>query len=221
MKPLLVVGSSGHAGGVLEAVELRAEYRVIGLLDDCEMKGALKHGRPVLGSIEEASEVAANYACRNVFVAIGDNWSRWNVASKLRAAIPGIEFPVIVHPSTPVSAWARIGAGTIVMAGSVIAVNARVGEGCIVYTGSTVNHDCRMGDYSSVSGGVHMGGASAIGFRSSLGLGVLIREKTRVGDDCVVGAGSLVLNDVPDGMLIYGAPAKVIRPRAADESYMR
>jgi acetyltransferase-like isoleucine patch superfamily enzyme len=35
-----------------------------------------------------------------------------------------------------------------------------------------------------------------------------------------VGAGALVLDDVPDQVVAFGAPARVVRPRAVDEPYL-
>ena len=220
MKPLFVIGSSGHASTVLEAIELKGEYRVLGLLDSFEPKGREKHGYPLIGAAEEAAELAKAYACTSFFIAIGDNWKRWEMASKLMKSMPGIEFANAVHPSVLISKTARVACGCFLMAGAIICANARIGEGCIVNTGSTVNHDCKLADYSSLSAGVHLGGACAIGIRSSVGLGSTVREKRVIGRDTVIGAGAVVLDDMPDEVVAYGVPAKVIRSRAKDESYM-
>ncbi len=221
MKSLLVIGSSGHAGAVLECVELQQQYEIIGLLDSFEPKGAHKHGYVVYGRVEDAPELSESTSCRSFFVAVGDNFARWRIASLLSTTIPGIEFPIIMHPSVLVSKSARIGPGTVMTAGSIVSVNAIVGQGCIVNVGSAVNHDCRMDDFSSVSGGVQLGGGAAVGFRSSVGVGATLREKVVVGRDTVVGAGALVTSNLSDNVVAYGVPAKVIRQRAEDERYLR
>lgn len=221
MRPLLVIGSSGHAGAVLDAIELQGRYEVLGLLDSFESKGAQKLGYTVIGTPEEAAAIAESTGCRSFFVAIGDNWGRWQLSCRLAALIPDIEFATVVHPSVLVSKSARIGPGAVIMAGSIVATYAHVGEGCIVYTISGVNHNCRMDDYSSISGGVHLGGASVVGLRSSVGIGATVREKVNIGRDSVIGAGSVVLDDVPEESLVYGSPARVVRTRRQDERYMR
>ncbi|MBV8864944.1 MAG: acetyltransferase [Acidobacteriaceae bacterium] len=221
MKPLLVVGSSGHASIVLEAIELRGEFNVLGLLDSFEAKGTLKHGYLVRGAAEDAAEIAEVYGCHSFVVAIGDNWARWKIANAIATASNGVEFPAVVHPSVVFSKSARIGPGTVVMPAAVVGPNAILGEGCIVNIASVVNHDCRMADYSSLSGGVHLAGSIAIGMRSSVGIGSTIREKVSIGRDSVIGAGTVVLDDIPDEVVAYGVPAKVIRQRAPDERYMR
>ena len=221
MKPLLVIGSSGHASAVLEVIELQGKYEVAGLLDSFEPAGITKHGYKVLGTLEEAAAHAASLACESIFVAIGDNWSRWEISLRIKTKLPFAEFPAVIHPSVLVSRSARIGAGSVIMAGGIVATNAVIGEGCIVYTASTVNHDCRMDDYSSLSAGIHLGGAAVIGFRSSIGIGSTLRERVTIGRDTVIGAGTVVLNDIPSDVVAYGVPAKVARKRTQDERYMR
>ncbi len=216
-----MIGSSGHAGAVLESVELQGKYEVIGLLDSFAPKGSRKHGYIVQGSLEDAAELSESTGCRAFFVAVGDNFARWRIASLLSSTIAGIEFPIIIHPSVLVSKSARIGPGTVATAGVIISVNAIVGRGCIVNVASAVNHDCRMDDFSSLSGGVQLGGGAVVGFRSSLGVGATLREKVVIGQDTVVGAGAVVIGDLPDNVMAYGVPAKVIRQRAQDEKYLR
>ena len=50
-----------------------------------------------------------------------------------------------------------------------------------------------------------------VGHRTWIGIGSSIIQNICIGEDTFVGAGSVVLNDLPDGVLAYGAPAKVIR----------
>jgi sugar O-acyltransferase (sialic acid O-acetyltransferase NeuD family) len=191
------------------------------MLDSFETRGNRKHGHVVCGSVEDATELAESTGCRSFFVAVGDNFARWRIASLLSDMIPGIEFPFIIHPSALLSNSARVGRGTVVTARAIVSVNASVGDGCIVNVASAVNHDCRMDDFSSISGGVHLGGGAAIGFRSSVGVGATLREKVMVGRDTVVGAGAVVTSNLPDNVVAYGVPAKVVRQRTEDERYMR
>jgi maltose O-acetyltransferase len=51
----------------------------------------------------------------------------------------------------------------------------------------------------------------AIGDNAWLGGGVVVLPGVRVGDNSVVGAGSVVTRDVPDGVLAFGNPARVVR----------
>jgi carbonic anhydrase/acetyltransferase-like protein (isoleucine patch superfamily) len=52
-----------------------------------------------------------------------------------------------------------------------------------------------------------------IGARSLVGMGAIMLNGSRIGENCLVGAGALITEDktFPDGSLIVGAPARVIR----------
>ena len=42
-------------------------------------------------------------------------------------------------------------------------------------------------------------------------IGSVVREGVHIGSDVMIGAGSVVLHDIPDGVLAYGVPARVVR----------
>ncbi len=56
-----------------------------------------------------------------------------------------------------------------------------------------------------------------IGRGSLIGMGAILLEGVRVGGGSIVGAGAVVTKDVPDGVVVAGVPAKVIRPVSAEE----
>jgi serine O-acetyltransferase len=57
-------------------------------------------------------------------------------------------------------------------------------------------------------------GIPTIGDRADIGCGVCVLGNVTVGHDAVIGANSVVLDDVPPGAVAVGAPARVVRPRA-------
>jgi sugar O-acyltransferase (sialic acid O-acetyltransferase NeuD family) len=220
VRPLLVLGSSGHASVVLDAIELQGVYQVVGLLDSFQTKGTQRHGYEILGSPEEAVAIAERCGCRAFVVAVGDNWSRWQLTLRLQEAMPDIELAAVVHPAAVIARSARVHSGSVVFAGSVIGQNVIVETGCIVNVASSVNHDCHLEPYASLAPGVHLGGAVKIGLRSSAGISSAVREKVVIGRDTVLGAGAVLLNDLPDQVVAFGVPAKVRRPRKTDEAYL-
>lgn len=50
-----------------------------------------------------------------------------------------------------------------------------------------------------------------VGDNVFIGLGALILPGVTIGNDCVVGAYSVVTKDVPDGTIVGGNPAKIIK----------
>lgn len=105
-----------------------------------------------------------------------------------------------------------VGEGTNIQDCAVLHEETTVGRGCTIGHGAIV-HGCTVGDNTLV------------------GMGAIILNGARVGSNCIVGAGALVTGkmDAPDGMMILGSPAKVVRPlkpeeiegnRAAMEEYL-
>jgi len=119
------------------------------------------------------------------------------------------ELPVIVHPGAVVSRLAAVGTGTVIFAQVAINAGTSIGSGCIVNTGATVDHDCRLGDGVHIAPGANLAGNVMVRDRSWIGIGSAVLQGTSIGRDVVVGAGSVVLQDVPDAVTVYGVPARV------------
>ena len=74
--------------------------------------------------------------------------------------------------------------------------------------------------FVSLGPGVTTGGRVCIGTRSLIGQGASVIQGVSIGADTVVGAGALVLEDLPDSVLAFGHPVRVIRSRKADEPFL-
>ena len=58
-----------------------------------------------------------------------------------------------------------------------------------------------------------------IGDESLIGIGAVVLNGAKIGKNCLVGAGSLVTEgkEFPDGSMIMGSPAKVVRELSPDQ----
>jgi acetyltransferase-like isoleucine patch superfamily enzyme len=61
-----------------------------------------------------------------------------------------------------------------------------------------------------VSPGVNVAGAVLVGALTWLGIGASIKQCVSIGRQVVVGAGSVVVNDISDGLTVVGVPAKAV-----------
>ncbi len=59
--------------------------------------------------------------------------------------------------------------------------------------------------------GYGKGGRPIVGNDVNLGVNVVIIGGIRIGNNVTVGAGSVVVKDVPDNCVVAGNPAKIIR----------
>jgi acetyltransferase-like isoleucine patch superfamily enzyme len=73
-----------------------------------------------------------------------------------------------------------------------------------------INHVCATTRVPIMDQGIDARGIE-IGDGSWLGAGAIITDGVRIGRNAVVGAGAVVTSDVPDGSVVVGVPARVVR----------
>lgn len=88
---------------------------------------------------------------------------------------------------------------------------ARIGRHCVINTGAVVDHECVVGDYVNVCPHTTLCGNVHVGEGTNVCAGSVVIQGIRVGSWTMVGAGSVVVKDVPDGVVAYGNPCKVVR----------
>jgi sugar O-acyltransferase (sialic acid O-acetyltransferase NeuD family) len=211
---LYIYGASGH-GKVVAEIALALDYLVSGFIDDDpSMQGKHVLELPICGGFEWLVR-SARHSKLVVGLGIGDNRVRCRVAQQCRRL--GIPLITLVHPSALISPSAAIGNGTVVMAMVVVNALAKIGDGVIINTGVIVEHDCNVGEYAHLAPNSAMGGASSLGKMSLLGMGATIIHLVRVGDGSVVGAGAVVIKDLPDTVVAVGVPARICHRAALPE----
>ena len=109
-----------------------------------------------------------------------------------------------------------------------IGENTNVQDNAVLHTGPGL--DVKVGKGVSIGHGAIVHGCT-VGDNTLIGMGAIVLNGAKIGSDCIVGAGALVTGkmDAPDGSMILGSPAKVVRPlkpeeiegnRAAMEEYL-
>jgi len=219
MDEILIIGASGHAQVIIETIKLNNEYQIYGLIDSYKSKGEEALGYAVLGTEDIISDLRKKGINKGV-IAIGDNWSRYQMYIKIKESNPDFEFVSIIHPSSVISPSAKIGKGSVILASVKINTLALVGDGCILNTNSSFGHDGAMSNFSSIAPGVTIGGNVSIGFCSAISLGANIIQGLSIGEHSIIGAGSLVLKDVPNNVLAYGVPANEIKSIKKGKKYL-
>jgi carbonic anhydrase/acetyltransferase-like protein (isoleucine patch superfamily) len=87
---------------------------------------------------------------------------------------------------------------------------SQIQDNCTVHTDLgfpiTIGEDCVIGHNVVLHGCV-------IGSRSLVGMGAIMLNGAKIGRNCLVGAGALITEgkEFPDGSMIVGSPARVLR----------
>lgn len=217
---IVIIGSSGHAKVAVDVIEREGKYKIAGLIDSFKAAGEVIFGYQVLGSEEKLAELVEEGGIAGGFVAIGDNWKRHLMVEKIRSLVPKFKFVSAVHPSAQIAGGVTIGEGSVLMAGVIVNSDSRIGSFCILNTNSSLDHDCVMEDFSSLAPNAATGGNVMIGAFSAVSIGASIVHGHGIGRHTVIGAGAVVLDDVPDYCVAYGTPARVIRKRQEGDRYL-
>lgn len=206
---IFVCGAGGHAKVIIDIIEQQGIYRIDCLVDrDPSLKGRKVFGYDVIGDESELL-VRTNRDVRNGIVAIGSNTARLRVAGWL--ARHGFGLITAVHPSARISRGVELSAGSVIMAGAILNADALIGENVIINTGATVDHDCIIANGVHLAPGATLCGNVRVGEGTLVGAGATVVPNITVGGHVVVGAGATVVRDVPDGVMVIGTPARVVK----------
>jgi len=215
---VVVVGAGGHARSVLGLLQ-DIGCKVAGLVADGIEPGQMLAGVSLLGGLDKLPEIYSLHPQADWVMAIGDNYRRLRIMNEIRSQQPGVCFPAVVHPSAELAHDVVLDEGVVVMPGAVIMAGCRLDACSLMNTKASLDHESNLAEGASLAPGVTTGGRVQIGRRSFIGLGATIVQGVNVGADTVLGAGSLLLQDLPEKVLAYGQPAKIICSRSVDEPY--
>lgn len=199
MSQAQVIGAGGHARVVIAAMQAAGIEVVAAWDDDPERIGQTILGVRVRGPIANA------VSARDVpaVIAIGDNRARERVA----ASLP-LQWISVVHPRAWVHETVHLEPGAVVCAGAIVQPDVRVGAHVIVNTSASVDHDCVLEDFVHLGPGVNLCGGVRVETGALLGVGACARPNARIGAWSTVGAGGVVIEPVPPGVVAIGCPAR-------------
>lgn len=199
--PLFVLGAGGHAKVVISTL-LAAGHAIDGVLDnDIKLHGKVILDFPILGPfdiLEQEPDAAA-------VIAIGNNSVRRDIARRF----PSIHWQKLIHPKAYVHDSSSLGPGTVVFAGAVIQPDVTLGAHVIINTSASVDHDCVIGSYTHVAPGCRMAGGVKLDEGVLLGVGSSVAPLISVAQWTTVGAGGVVVHDLPSYSVAVGVPARV------------
>lgn len=211
MSALLILGAGGHARVVAETALCSGAASYISFLDDrCIGTDKLPPvlGWPLIGPLTKAQDPALRAQFPAAVVAIGHAATRLYWIEQLQSA--GYMLPVLIHPTAWISPSAQIGPACVVFAQAAVQAQATIGIGSILNTACSVDHGTRLAAGVHICPGVSLAGEVEVGARSWIGIGTSVIQQVRIGPDVTVGAGAVVVRDLPGGVTAVGVPARVI-----------
>ena len=129
----------------------------------------------------------------------------------------GLTPATVVHHTAFLADNCSIGDGSQIMAGVIIMPEVKIGKQCIINTKSSIDHECVLEDACEVAPGATLCGCVHMKFNSWVCAGATVLPRITLGENSIVGAGSLVREDVPDNTTIVGVPANRFLKRKSND----
>lgn len=211
MKDIVIIGAGGFGREVQWLIERINEkqnkengepaWNIIGYIDDGVEVGTEINGHTALSGCDYLIHQMTPLA---VACAIGASKTRRKVIDRIRVS-QHLSFSNLIDPSVRLSDRVEFGEGNLICAGSILTVNIKIGDFCIFNLDCTVGHDDVLFSFVTVYPGVNVGECA------ELGTGVQIIQGKRIEAGTIVGAGAVVVKDLPDEYTAVGAPCKPIK----------
>jgi sugar O-acyltransferase (sialic acid O-acetyltransferase NeuD family) len=144
-------------------------------------------------------------------VAIGGDKGRDRIQIHHFLESNGLYPLTVLHPNSYISNSAKIESGAQILVHATIGVNTFIGKETIVNTGAIIDHDCKLGKGVHICPGATLAGCVEVEDYATIFTGAIILPRVNIGIGATVGAGAVVIKDVPPHTVVVGNPSRIIR----------
>ena len=120
-------------------------------------------------------------------------------------------FYSVISNSSEISSTTKIGNGCIINSMTCIAGHTVLGDFVFVNRNASIGHHTKIGNFTTINPGSNIAGNVEIGSNCQIGIGCNIFDSVKIGNNSIFGAGSLVTKNIPDNVVAYGNPCKIIK----------
>jgi len=212
MKDIVIIGAGSFGREVAQLIDDintdKKLWNLLGFIDETTLKhGAMINSNIVLGGFEWLQKNKGDKLF--VICAIGNPRDKYSVIKKLSPF--DLKFANLIHPNAKISKFVEYGYGNIICSNSFISVNIKIGNHVSINPGCGIGHDVVVGDYTSLYWDVTLSGNVNVGEGCEIGSKVDIIPKRTIGKWSIIGAGAVVIDDIPENSTAVGVPAKPIK----------
>ena len=217
MKKVIILGGSG-AGMIAASVAERIPgVDVIGFLNDNIEKGGTVGDIKKFPVIGKTSETERFMEDKDIyfFVAyegIRDPYRSYNAWKNLK--IPKERYINLIDTRAGIpKEYLDMGCGIMAAPFVQISPDTTVSDNVMLLGNAFVGHNSYIGEFSHITTNAVVGAFVHVGKGVTVGMNATIRDRVHIGDFSLIGAGSVVIEDVPPNSIVVGNPARVLRSR--------
>lgn len=182
-------------------------WNIIGFLDDDEKKHNTQfEGYEILGDSSILQKYPGAAVVNNV---ASSTYARYVTTQKILQYTS--DFATLLHPSVNVKRHVKIGVNVTINEETVIGSHVVIKDHCVCRSICLIAHESTLQEYAYVASGVSLAGRVVLKRGAYCGVGSVVRPNVIIGEACLIGAGAVVVEDVPDYAIVAGNPAKLIK----------
>lgn len=211
MTELVIIGAGGHGRDIrallrrLKEDEYIDRVNFLGFLDDNPETDRI-------GPINDYTKLMSEHGKDLAYViGVNDPMIRRKIVSYMDSihAKP----MSVIHETAVIGPRCYIGKGSVLGPYSVLTTSVNIGRHVHLNTAASVNQGSVLGDYCTLSPGVRVCGDVHVGHTTYLGANSTIINMKNVGNNVTLGAGAVVVKDIPNDVVAVGLPAKPIKEK--------
>lgn len=203
----IIVGAGTY--GQVYAEYLSEYYNIIGFIDDNKLLCNKEiRGIKVLGNFDFLLKNVDRDI--NVFVPIGNNETRVRLLREIGEK--GFKTPSFIHKTVQVHHSVKIGKGVYILPGTQIMPLTEIKDFVLISMGVNIAHHTIIEQGCFFSQGSNIG--ASIHFRENVFCGIgstIMTGVQNIGKKSTIGAGAVIIHDVPDGVTVVGNPGRIIK----------
>lgn len=212
MRDIVIIGAGGFGKETAQLIRDinmdKKTWNLLGYIDETAAKhGALIHDTTVLGSFDWFDQKQTNKLW--AVCALGNPKDKFNLIKK--ASVYHLNYANLIHPDAKLSKYSDLGFGCIICCNSFISVDTKIGNHVCINPGCGIGHDTIVKDYSSLYWDVTLSGNVCIHEGCEIGSKAIVIQKKTVGKWSIIGAGAVIIRDLPEYCTAVGVPGKVIK----------
>ena len=146
---------------------------------------------------------------KKVFILEDSGKERHRIYNLIKNKLSKIEIISFIDKSSKLCGQNQVGEGTIIFPNNYVGYKSDIGKCCFIQSGCQIEHHNVIGNFCDINPRLTTGGFTKISDFCEINISVNIINKIKVGKYSRVGAGSLVLKNIPEKTLAYGHPIKV------------
>ena len=216
LKKIVFWGTTGQA--IVLSEFLTTEYELIALFDNNENANSPFPNTPVYFGFEGLQKWKSQQNLSEVYfvVAIGGHHGKDRIDIHKQMESHGLLPITSIHPSAVIAEDAYYETGCQILANATVCSRSKLGICTIINTSSSVDHECVLADGVHVGPGANLAGCVEVGENTFIGTGACVLPRVKIGKNAIIGAGSVVTSNIPDNVVAYGNPCRIIRSTHPD-----